>query len=275
MRWQPAEPAWAGLLLVHGLGEHAGRYDHVGQQMAAAGIEVHAYDHRGFGASSGPRAYVDRWSRLPRRPRGTAAARAGDKRRPPRRPVRPLDGRADRRSATSWRTIPRPLPDLLVLSCPGLDSTIAGWKQARARARHGSRRGSASRTASGPAKPVARSGRWTSGSPSIRSPCGAPPPGWAPRPSPSRLASAVCSPAVHRYPCRPTSCTAATTRSCRSAPRSRWPEPTERDPTCLPRPAARDAQRARGGGGRGRHDRLDPGDRPQSSLTASVRSWSR
>jgi alpha-beta hydrolase superfamily lysophospholipase len=55
-------PAAAGttdagaLLLVHGLGEHARRYDHVAAAIAALGIEVRGYDQRGFGRSDGPRA---------------------------------------------------------------------------------------------------------------------------------------------------------------------------------------------------------------------------
>ena len=60
-RWRTTSPAWANVLLVHGIAEHSGRYEHVGDRLAAAGLEVQAYDQRGFGASGGPRAYVDRW----------------------------------------------------------------------------------------------------------------------------------------------------------------------------------------------------------------------
>ncbi|MGZ8377018.1 MAG: alpha/beta fold hydrolase [Gemmatirosa sp.] len=49
-------PAAGALLLVHGLGEHARRYDHVARAIAALGIEVRSYDQRGFGRSHGPRA---------------------------------------------------------------------------------------------------------------------------------------------------------------------------------------------------------------------------
>lgn len=41
--------------LVHGLGEHAGRYAHVARFMNEAGWAVVAYDHRGHGRSPGPR----------------------------------------------------------------------------------------------------------------------------------------------------------------------------------------------------------------------------
>ena len=53
---------WASVLLVHGLGEHSGRYEHVGDQLAAAGLDVHAYDHRGNGGSGGRRGHVERWT---------------------------------------------------------------------------------------------------------------------------------------------------------------------------------------------------------------------
>jgi len=46
------------LLLVHGLGEHSGRYAEVGERLAALGLHVRAYDHRGHGESSGPRGSV-------------------------------------------------------------------------------------------------------------------------------------------------------------------------------------------------------------------------
>ena len=41
--------------LVHGLGEHIGRYEHVARWFNARGFAVHGYDHYGHGASSGPR----------------------------------------------------------------------------------------------------------------------------------------------------------------------------------------------------------------------------
>ena len=52
------------VLLVHGLGEHSGRYEHVGDQLTAAGIDAWAYDHRGNGGSGGRRGHVERWSQL-------------------------------------------------------------------------------------------------------------------------------------------------------------------------------------------------------------------
>lgn len=45
----------AEVVLVHGLGEHAGRYGHVARVLAARGLRVDAWDLRGHGRSGGPR----------------------------------------------------------------------------------------------------------------------------------------------------------------------------------------------------------------------------
>ena len=50
----PAPPR-AVVLMVHGLGEHAGRYDHVARQLIRWGFAVRAYDQRGHGESGGAR----------------------------------------------------------------------------------------------------------------------------------------------------------------------------------------------------------------------------
>ena len=48
------------VLLVHGLGEHSGRYAHVAERLTALGLHVRGYDHRGHGESEGPRGSVPR-----------------------------------------------------------------------------------------------------------------------------------------------------------------------------------------------------------------------
>jgi alpha-beta hydrolase superfamily lysophospholipase len=127
--WSADDP-WAALLLVHGLGEHSGRYEHVGDYLAAAGIDNYAYDHRGNGGSDGPRGDIDRWSRyhddMAERLAFVREA-AGD------RPVvvyaHSMGGLIAAGYLLSDR---RPRPDLTVLSAPGLDSTLARWKIALA-----------------------------------------------------------------------------------------------------------------------------------------------
>jgi len=56
-----SDRARASILLVHGFGEHSGRYEHVGRWFADRGFAVHAYDHRGHGRSAGRRCHVDRF----------------------------------------------------------------------------------------------------------------------------------------------------------------------------------------------------------------------
>jgi len=64
-RWWPtAGDPWGTILVVHGLGEHSARHDATGGRFAAAGPVATSFDHRGFGASGGRRAYVDKWDDL-------------------------------------------------------------------------------------------------------------------------------------------------------------------------------------------------------------------
>ena len=122
-----AEAPRAALLLVHGLGEHSGRYEDVGDQFAAAGFEGFAWDHRGFGASGGERAWVDSWSRFHDDVEDRlAAVRAAM----PGRPVVLYGHSMGGLIALGYATSGRPLPDLLVLSAPGIDDSLAGWKHA-------------------------------------------------------------------------------------------------------------------------------------------------
>jgi acylglycerol lipase len=126
--WPASEAAgsWASVLLVHGLGEHSGRYEHVGDRMAAAGLDVHAYDHRGNGGSGGRRGHVDRWSEyhddLEERLLAVRAAAHGN-------PVVVYGHSMGGLIVLGYLLSERPDPDLVVLSSPGLDSTLATWKK--------------------------------------------------------------------------------------------------------------------------------------------------
>ena len=55
LREWPLAHAMGTVLIVHGLGEHIGRYAHVAAQLNAWGWRVAGHDHRGHGASAGPR----------------------------------------------------------------------------------------------------------------------------------------------------------------------------------------------------------------------------
>jgi alpha-beta hydrolase superfamily lysophospholipase len=58
--WAPqgSEPSWLAVL-VHGYGEHIGRYEHVAEALCAAGAAVYGLDHRGHGRSSGERVLIE------------------------------------------------------------------------------------------------------------------------------------------------------------------------------------------------------------------------
>ncbi len=118
-RWPAVGTPWATILVVHGIGEHSGRHEATGGRFAAAGLESVSFDHRGFGASGGRRAYVERWTEY-------------------------LDDIEDRLAASRRQGLPgvlyahslggllaadylldgRPLPDVAVLSAPALGAGV-------------------------------------------------------------------------------------------------------------------------------------------------------
>ncbi|RKT52381.1 alpha/beta fold hydrolase [Saccharothrix australiensis] len=55
--WPNLDATWLAVL-VHGYGEHGGRYGHVAERLVAAGALVVAPDHVGHGASAGERALI-------------------------------------------------------------------------------------------------------------------------------------------------------------------------------------------------------------------------
>jgi acylglycerol lipase len=59
--WLPQENAKAVLLVVHGLGEHSGRYMNVVNHFVPLGYAVYGLDHIGHGKSEGMREYVERF----------------------------------------------------------------------------------------------------------------------------------------------------------------------------------------------------------------------
>ena len=53
--WPAGASPRGTVVLVHGLGEHIDRYDHVARRLNGLGLAVVGYDHRGHGRSPGPR----------------------------------------------------------------------------------------------------------------------------------------------------------------------------------------------------------------------------
>jgi len=123
-RWEPSSSPRAAMLLVHGSGEHSGRYEHVGAHFAAAGIDVLAYDQRGFGETEGPRGHVDSFSDFlddldpllaERRDLGVPVILMGHS----------LGGLV----VTSHLISERSRPDLAVLSSPALGAELPAWQE--------------------------------------------------------------------------------------------------------------------------------------------------
>jgi alpha-beta hydrolase superfamily lysophospholipase len=63
-KWEPATATVASVVIVHGLGEHSGRYVHVGRYLAEAGFRTIAFDLRGHGRSAGRPVFVKRYTEL-------------------------------------------------------------------------------------------------------------------------------------------------------------------------------------------------------------------
>lgn len=56
--WLPEEPTRGVIALSHGVAEHSGRYEHVGNRLADNGFAVYALDHIGHGRSAGGKANI-------------------------------------------------------------------------------------------------------------------------------------------------------------------------------------------------------------------------
>ena len=56
--WLPESPPRAILLIIHGLNEHSGRYQHLAEYFTGAGFGVYGFDLIGHGKSDGTRSFV-------------------------------------------------------------------------------------------------------------------------------------------------------------------------------------------------------------------------
>jgi len=115
--WTCDEPR-AQVLMVHGLAEHSGRWEHVGEFLAGRGYDVYAYDWRGHGESEGPRGHADTFDVMV----DDLEEMLGS-----------LDGAAPRfvyghsmggLIATAYAVSDRSQPDGFVLSAPALAATL-------------------------------------------------------------------------------------------------------------------------------------------------------
>ncbi|HLY12892.1 MAG TPA: lysophospholipase [Candidatus Limnocylindrales bacterium] len=123
-----SETPRASLLIIPGLGEHGGRYERAAGILASSGLDTWALDLRGFGASGGRRAYVERldvWLD------DVADRLAGL--RELGWPVVLLGHSMGGLVCAAYAESDRPQPDLLVLSAPAIAGNVPAWKQVLAR----------------------------------------------------------------------------------------------------------------------------------------------
>jgi acylglycerol lipase len=128
VRHRPAatEP-WATVVLVHGIGEHSGRYERTSRLMAEAGLDVYAFDLRGHGLSGGRRVFVERWNDY------VADLEAVLCRvRTPGRPLVVAGHSMGALIALGNACSDGAKPDLLVLSAPPLGANAPGWQKVAA-----------------------------------------------------------------------------------------------------------------------------------------------
>jgi alpha-beta hydrolase superfamily lysophospholipase len=59
--WLPDEPPRAVLVIVHGFGEHCGRYRHLVDYLVPRGFAIYGFDLRGHGRSEGQRGAINSW----------------------------------------------------------------------------------------------------------------------------------------------------------------------------------------------------------------------
>lgn len=123
--WTPDRTPWLHLLLVHGIGEHSGRYERTGSLLAENGIVVTAFDLRGHGGSSGARGDIERWADLTDDVGRLLAGVRGDVSAGPVALMGHSMGGLLCLDAVLGGVA---TPDLLVLSSPGLGDGLPWWQ---------------------------------------------------------------------------------------------------------------------------------------------------
>jgi acylglycerol lipase len=119
--WAPTQDPWATVIIVHGLGEHSGRYERTGSSLADAGMLVRSFDLIGCGASGGRRGHIDDWARLLDQVQNHVERAT--------RPLVLLGHSMGGAIALEYALSERPQPDLLVLSAPALGGGAAWQKK--------------------------------------------------------------------------------------------------------------------------------------------------
>lgn len=121
--WEPRGEPRAYVVLVHGLGEHSGRYERTGALLAEAGFHVRGFDLIGAGGSGGRRWHIEDWSRYHDQI-GSHLAWAREHGKPVVLMGHSLGGAI----SLGYLLSERPAPDLAVLSAPALAGG-EGWQK--------------------------------------------------------------------------------------------------------------------------------------------------
>lgn len=122
--WPADEHTRAAILLVHGVGEHSGRYEHVGAALSEKGFDVLSYDQRGFGETGGRRAFVEDFAEFT-----DDVADLITERRTLGVPVVLMGHSLGGLISANYLVNDRPQPDFAVLSAPALAASIPTWQR--------------------------------------------------------------------------------------------------------------------------------------------------
>lgn len=125
-RWVADEPK-AAIQLVHGIGEHSGRYAHVGQFFAERGFDLASFDNRGFGESGGRRGHIDSFETYLK-----DIEEGLQERRQLGVPVVLFGHSLGGLMATRYLVDTYPQPDLAILSSPALAAQVPLWQKVAA-----------------------------------------------------------------------------------------------------------------------------------------------
>ena len=118
VRHWPCPSPRANVVIVHGIGEHSGRWDRVGTYLAEHGLAVTSWDHRGHGASGGDRVDLQTFDEYLGDLEVLLASIDDDK------PVIVYGHSMGGLIATSYGLSNRPQPDFYVLSAPALSANV-------------------------------------------------------------------------------------------------------------------------------------------------------
>lgn len=118
--------AQATIVLLHGAGEHSGRYAHVAEFLNGRDYDVVTYDLRGHGNSGGPEMDVEQWSDFLDDLQFVVEAEGLDEGGPWVLYGHSVGGLI---STMYLKDAERPQPDAAVLSSPSLDNDAPMWKR--------------------------------------------------------------------------------------------------------------------------------------------------